>query len=177
MVISGMSRAQRRQLEQTVNEAMRNQVVVAVLLNQAIAARAGLNPVDVQCLNLLTLHGPMTPSRLAEAMAITKGGAITAMIDRLERGGYVARSRESQDRRQVLITPVHGEPLQRLMALFEPIGTQTELLMRDYTDEQLRLILEFTQRTNEAVKLATPSDERARSVLGLTTKLVAGSGE
>jgi hypothetical protein len=83
------------------------------------------------------------------------------MVDRLERGGYVARSRESQDRRQVLINPIDGEPLRRLMGLFEPIGKETEQLMRDYTDAQLELILEFTERTNAAVTLSTPSDEPA----------------
>ncbi|MGH3853273.1 MAG: hypothetical protein ACRDR6_07180 [Pseudonocardiaceae bacterium] len=76
-----MSTVRRTGLTETVNQTMRIQVLRSVLLNQAIAARAGINPTDLQCLNLLTLEGPMTPSRLAEAMAMTKGGAITAMVD------------------------------------------------------------------------------------------------
>ncbi|MGH3828085.1 MAG: MarR family transcriptional regulator [Pseudonocardiaceae bacterium] len=71
-------------------------------------------------MNLLTLEGPMTPSRLAEAM--TKGGAITAMVDRLANAGYLRRIRDVQDWRQVLDEIIWAEPPHRLMAYDEPVG-------------------------------------------------------
>jgi DNA-binding MarR family transcriptional regulator len=146
-----MSNAGRAELEEAVARAMRIQVVRAVLLNQAIAARAGINATDLQCLNLLTLDGPMTPSRLAGALAMTKGGAITAMIDRLERGGYLRRTRDTADRRQVLLEIVPGEPLRRLTGYFEAAGQALAEILAGYSDEQLQLIAEITTRTNDAI--------------------------
>ncbi|MEO7194721.1 MAG: MarR family transcriptional regulator [Pseudonocardiaceae bacterium] len=138
----------RADLAKTVNQAMRIQVLRSVLLNQVIAAQAGINPTDLQCLNLLTLEGPMTPSRLAEAMAMTKGGAITAMVDRLEKAGYLRRVRDVRDRRQVLVEIIWEEPLHRLMAYYEPVGDALAGVLADYTDEELDLITEFTARGN-----------------------------
>jgi DNA-binding MarR family transcriptional regulator len=151
-----MSNSRRDELEDEVNRAMRIQVMRAVLLTQAIAAQSGANPADVQALNLLTLQGPMTPSRLAEAMAMTKGGAITAMVDRLEKAGYVRRTRDPADRRQVLVEPVLGAPLRRLMARFDPVGRALAGVLEQYTDEQLELIFEFTERTNDAIRRLWP---------------------
>lgn len=147
-----MSNDRRAALEDDVNRAVRIQVMRSVMLNQAIAARAGVNAADLQCLNLLTLEGPMTPSRLAEAMTLTKGGAITAMIDRLEQAGYVRRTRDPGDRRQVLVEAVEATPLRQLAARFDPAGQALAGLLTSYTDEQLELILEFTVRSNEAIR-------------------------
>lgn len=122
-----------------------------MLLNQAIAAQAGINPTDLQCLTLLTLEGPMTPSRLAEAMVMTKGGAITAMVDRLEKAGYLRRIRGVRDRRQVLVEIVWAEPLHRLMAYYEPVGDALADVLADYADEELDLIVEFTARNNNVL--------------------------
>jgi DNA-binding MarR family transcriptional regulator len=146
-----MSKARRAELEETVTRAMRIQVVRAVVLNQTIAARAGINASDLQGLNLLTLDGPMTASRLADALAITKGGAITAMIDRLERGGYLRRTRDTADRRQVLLELVPGEPLRQLTGYFAPAGQALADILADYGDEQLQLIAEVTTRTNDTI--------------------------
>lgn len=146
-----MSTTQRAELEDKAIRAMRIQVMCTVLLSQGIAAQAGANPADVQALNLLTLYGPMTPSRLAEAMALTKGGAITAMVDRLEKAGYVRRARDPADRRKVLVEPVFGAPLRRLMARFDPVGQAMARVLQRYSDEEVRLILEFTERSNDAI--------------------------
>ncbi|MGH3429051.1 MAG: MarR family winged helix-turn-helix transcriptional regulator [Mycobacteriales bacterium] len=141
----------RERLETTLHEAMRIQTMRTVLFTQAIASRLGMNPIDLQCLNLLVLHGPVTPSRLAEAMSMTKGGAITAVIDRLEKAGYLQRRRDTQDRRQVLLYASEGEPMQRLLVHFTPIGEAVTALLADYTDDQLRLITEFITGANDVV--------------------------
>ncbi|HEY5854531.1 MAG TPA: MarR family transcriptional regulator [Aldersonia sp.] len=52
---------------------------------------------------MLSLDGSQTPGRLAERIGITRGGAVTAMIDRLERAGFVRRRRDTGDRRRVLV--------------------------------------------------------------------------
>jgi len=60
------------------------------LLNHQVGARAGLNDADLDCLDLVARHGPLSPSALAQRAALHPA-TITGILDRLERGGWVAR--------------------------------------------------------------------------------------
>jgi DNA-binding MarR family transcriptional regulator len=71
-------------------------------LRQAAAGNLGINATDLDTLLLLDEHGAMTAGRLAEALAITTG-AVTGLVDRLARAGWVERARHEADRRQVLV--------------------------------------------------------------------------
>src|SRR5688572_10569835 len=71
-------------------------------LRLAAAERLGVGPSDFDALLLIDATGPLTAGRIAEAMALTTG-AVTGLIDRLERAGWVLRTRHEADRRQVLI--------------------------------------------------------------------------
>src|SRR5678816_4323004 len=71
-------------------------------LRVAAAERLGVGATDFDVLVLLDTTGPLAAGRIAEAMAITTG-AVTGLIDRLERAGFVQRTRHETDRRQVLI--------------------------------------------------------------------------
>jgi DNA-binding MarR family transcriptional regulator len=88
---------------------------LTVRLFQSVAARAGLGVVDAQCAVLLGLDGPRTPGQLARAVGVSTGGAITAVIDRLEAAGLARRTQDPGDRRRVLVEPVPGA-LDRLAA-------------------------------------------------------------
>lgn len=71
------------------------------------AERLGVGASDLDALVLLDTAGPIAAGRIAEALAITTG-AVTGLIDRLERAGYVQRTRHETDRRQVLIELAPG---------------------------------------------------------------------
>lgn len=71
-------------------------------LRLAIAERLGVSASDFDALLLIDTAGPLTAGRIAVAMAVTTG-AVTGLIDRLERAGWVQRTRHEADRRQVLI--------------------------------------------------------------------------
>ncbi|MGH3501936.1 MAG: MarR family winged helix-turn-helix transcriptional regulator [Nocardioidaceae bacterium] len=146
-----MSNRGRAALEEDLRQAMRVQVTAAVLMNQAIAAKVALNPVDLQALNLLSLRGPSSPKDLAEAMAMSRGGAVTAVIDRLEKSGYVRRTRESDDRRQVLVELIRGEQMHRIVELFDPLGEVLADAAAHYSDTQVGLIADFMHRSNAAL--------------------------
>jgi DNA-binding MarR family transcriptional regulator len=120
-----------------------------VLLHNAIASKSGINVTDMQCINLLQLRGPMTPGQLADAMFLTTGGAITAVIDRLEKAGLVQRRRDAADRRRVIVEATATGATQELGERFEPVAERYEELLATYTDEQLRLILDYLTRTND----------------------------
>src|SRR5687767_15738873 len=95
---------------------------LSALLSATIAARAGITPTDLESLDLLRRLGPMTAGRLAELTGLTTG-AITGMIDRLERRGYARREADPSDRRRVI---VHAD--------LERAGQDLEALYVDLSD-------------------------------------------
>ncbi len=127
------------------------QVLRTVTNMQLIASRAGINVTDMQCLGLLTLEGSMTPSQIAQTMGISKGGAVTAMIDRLERGGYLRRARDPHDRRKVLVElVVGGTPFQSLAELFRPVEAAFTGVLEGYTEKEIELLIGYLQRNNDS---------------------------
>src|SRR5215472_7412728 len=113
------------------------------LVHSLLAAEAlGLAPTDLMGMCLLQLHGPATPGWLAEMTGLSTG-AVTGLIDRLERGGYVTRAQDPQDRRRVIVAP----DLKRFAADIErhapaPAPVTLEFL-RGYRAPQLRTVARF----------------------------------
>jgi DNA-binding MarR family transcriptional regulator len=140
----------REQMAIELQQAMQRNTMWTVLLHHTVAGKAGINVTDLQCLNLLSLDGPMTPGQLAQAMGLTTGGAITAVVDRLEKAGYVLRSRDPDDRRKVIIEPVRDK-VAALGAYFGPIGRSVSERFAAYSDEQLEFLLDFARGNNQAM--------------------------
>jgi len=128
--------------EQELQEKVRRHAIWAVTLHNAGAAKAGLNASDAQALNLLQVQGMMTPGRLAEAMSLTTGGSITALIDRLEKAGLVRRVRDAADRRRVLVEPVR-EKVEALLEQFAPIAGNAWKRLPGYTEEERQVLIRF----------------------------------
>jgi DNA-binding MarR family transcriptional regulator len=120
-------------------------------LSQAVADHVGLHPTDVEALDLLRRFGPLSAGRLAELTGLSTGGAVTKLIDRLERAGYVQREPDPADRRRVL---VHAH-VERAEADLGPLFTELESAIRDlsagYGDMELTAILDFSVRANNLV--------------------------
>ena len=108
----------------------------------------GINRTDARCLDILEQDGSMSAGALAQESRLTTG-AITAVIDRLERAGYARRVPDPADRRRVLVeaTAKAYEIAKELMV--EPMIAMWRPLRERYTDEQLRLFLEFTRSGRE----------------------------
>src|ERR1700710_739713 len=73
-----------------------------LLLQHIIAEDMGLHVTDAECIDFLQEMGPSTAGDLAKATRLTTG-AITSVIDRLEKAGFVKRERDLLDRRKVII--------------------------------------------------------------------------
>ena len=118
----------------------------AVLFQDAVAKRAGLNSTDPQLTSLLMLFGPATPGELAERSGLTAGGAITAAIDRMEQAGIVVRSRDPHDRRRVILTVNLDAVLSRVGAVYGAVGQRWAAYLNTLTEEQIAFADElFTQ--------------------------------
>jgi DNA-binding MarR family transcriptional regulator len=150
MEVEAMPAPDRAKLVAELSHQARVSTMWTVLLHHAIASRSGINVTDMQCINLLQLRGPMTPGQLADAMFLTTGGAITAVIDRLEKAGMVRRHRDQEDRRRVIVEAAEEGPIAELGRRFQPVAELYEKALDGYTDEQLALLVEYTTRNNEA---------------------------
>src|SRR3954464_15491067 len=87
--------------------------------DQAVADHVGMNRTDMRCLDLIDQAGGMTAGELARAAGLTTG-AVTAVIDRLEKAGMARRVPDPSDRRRVRleVTPQLWERTGPLMMPF-----------------------------------------------------------
>src|ERR1043166_5003014 len=83
---------------------LRHFVVEVIVSNFEATEEVGLNSTDFASLCLLLLHGPAPAGRLAALTGLTTG-AVTGLVDRLERAGFVRRELDPADRRKVIIVP------------------------------------------------------------------------
>ena len=121
----------------------------AVLLQDTVARTVGLSPADLQCANLLLLYGPMTPGELAALAGITVGGAVTGVVDRLERAGVARRSRGTTDRRRVVVTADAGALWRRVGPSYGRVAQHWNAFLDTLSDEQLEFADTVLRRASE----------------------------
>jgi DNA-binding MarR family transcriptional regulator len=138
---------------QELEEAMRRVSAQGVLFGQAVANVAGLSGSDLDCMDFLNLEGRMTAGRLAELTGLTTG-AITGVIDRLEKAGLVRRERDEIDRRKVYIMTV-PENAARIGRLYVPMQQAMHKVWSAYTEAELLLLLRFAREGYRASLEAT----------------------
>ncbi|MGC5169821.1 MarR family winged helix-turn-helix transcriptional regulator [Microbacterium sp. DT81.1] len=130
-------------------DVMRDFMARAVLFQDAVARYGGINSTDMQAVGLLMSEGPATPGELAERTGMTAGGAITAVIDRLERAGYVTRQRDGADRRRVIVTAVPETVLAKVGPIYGRIAARWADYLETLSDEQLQFAEELFTRATE----------------------------
>ena len=120
---------------------------VSVFLHQAIASKLGLNVTDTRCFELLSRYADrtLTAGDLARATRLTTG-AVTGILDRLERAGLVERFRDPADRRKVFLRPL-PQALQRFGRLYKGLGSAMMKLASSYPTRDLQLIHDYMERT------------------------------
>jgi len=101
----------------------------------------GVNRNDARCLDVLQEREPMTAGALAEELGLTTG-AITTLLDRLERVGFVRRTRDVEDRRrvQVELTPLARE---RISELYGPMAELGREWFEPHSDQDIEMLTEF----------------------------------
>ena len=145
------SGAERQQLESDFLLAMRRAGSIMQLLGQVSAERIGINVTDLNCLNIVALTGPMTAGDLARATGLTTA-SITGVLDRLEKGGFIRRERDPKDRRRVIVNLKAGPGLREIAPTFGPLVKAWRATAADYSDEELRLLLEFQRKLVDIVR-------------------------
>jgi DNA-binding MarR family transcriptional regulator len=96
-------------------------------------------------MDVISRLGPMTAGELAERVGLTPG-AITAVLDRLERGHWIRRMHDTVDRRRVMVQ-IGQTQHARMEPIFARLRSSTRQVLARYSAEQLDLIADFLRRT------------------------------
>jgi len=126
-----------------------------VLFHAAIADRLGVSATDVKCYSILRQSGPITAGQLAERTGLTTG-AITGVIDRLERVELVRRVRAPHDRRSIVLELVlNAEREREIGALYEPLGRAISGLVAQYSAPERATMLDFLTKASAVLEAET----------------------
>lgn len=121
-----------------------------VLFHATVAERLGIHRTDHKAMSLLERAGPLTAGEIAERTGLATP-SVTALVDRLEKRGFVRRVRDPRDRRRVIVEPV-AEGVARFSPFFESSGRSLAALYAGYTAEELAVILDFLTRSTQRLR-------------------------
>jgi DNA-binding MarR family transcriptional regulator len=160
-------------LIQAIIEQVRRGSTRSVLLHAVIAERLGLNPSDHKCADLLLSEsGVSTPGRMAELTGLSTG-AITGVLDRLERAGFVAREPDPHDRRRTLVR-ITPERMPDMRHLFAPLRQGMTRLCAKYSTDELSLLSRFLGEMDELA--AEVAEDVRKQTAALSAKKRARAG-
>ena len=140
--IQKTAKARQEALQQMVN-LVRLQQIASDKMDDAFCRMAGINLTDGRCLDLLDVHDGLTAGELAEAASLSPG-AVTTVLDRLERMGLVTRIRDEADRRRVLVelTPKARELAFRV---YGPVAAYAREYIERLSDDEIDAISRFLE--------------------------------
>ncbi|WP_020391266.1 MarR family winged helix-turn-helix transcriptional regulator [Kribbella catacumbae] len=145
----------RRRLANEIKDSLRELSNQLSLLNHQVGARLELKDADLDCLDLISRHGPMSPSAVARRAGLHPA-TMTGILDRLQRGGWITRERDpdATDRRAVTVRALRDRSAE-VFQLYGGMNTKMDELLAGYTGADLELLVDFLQRTTAAGQTAT----------------------
>ena len=134
---------------QAINQKFREISTETIMFHQAIADVLGLHITDHKVLDFIYRYGPMPAGRLSELTSLTTG-AVTGIIDRLEKAGYVRRVDDPKDRRRTIIELTRNKKLQRkLEDIFTPLSMRMHKVLSSYSDNELAFLFNVLTKSLE----------------------------
>ena len=137
----GSQGADRHDLQEALVREMPWYISSSVRFQMAVADQLGMPVADVHAVGALLEVGPTGVRQLAELMGMTSG-AVTRLVDRLERDGFVRRDPDSTDRRKVVLRVV-PERIEVISQYYESMGQRWREAVDGYSDAELQFLLEF----------------------------------
>jgi DNA-binding MarR family transcriptional regulator len=142
--------------DQAAGELLGREFTTAIVVfHEAVGRLLGLSAVERKCVDVLQRLGPVTAGTIGEHTGLTTG-AVTGLMDRLEKAGYVRRARDPHDRRKVVVQLVPNEQMNALLATaFGPLTDDMTKLAARYSDAELRAIADWIRGTTEVLIAST----------------------
>ena len=152
--------SKREEIIQAIIEKRREMSTETIMFHQGVADQLGLHITDHKCLDLIRQYGAMPAGRLAELTGLTTG-AVTGIIDRLEKAGYVRRANDPKDRRRIIVEPTQNKRWERkIEAIFIPFHERMHKLLSLYSESELAFLLDVLTKT---VELTREESKKLRS--------------
>ena len=151
-----------RQVTGDLRDALRAFQRALDAFDEAVANRLHINRTDLRCLDMLNDRGRLSAGDLARGCNLTSG-AMSLVLDRLERGAFVRREHDSVDRRRVFVE-LEPEADQRAWALHEPMVRDARATFQAFRPGELRTVVKFLRaahdlydRHSEQLRITSPS--------------------
>jgi DNA-binding MarR family transcriptional regulator len=142
-----------RRATNVIKDSLRELRVQLALLNHQVGSRVELKDVDIDCLDLLSHHGPQSPSALARRAGLHPA-TMTGILDRLERGGWIARDRDPSDRRAVVVRVLPDRNAE-MYRQYATMNASMDEICAGYQPAELDVIADFLRRATDAGRHAT----------------------
>lgn len=153
--ISKMSKERQQALLQMVR-LTRLQQIASDKMDDAFSRVTGINLTDGRCIDLLDVHDGLTAGELAEAASLSPG-AVTTVLDRLERMELVTRTRDEADRRRVLVE-VTPKARELAFEIYGPVAAYARDYIEQLSDDDIQTISRFLEMAIEV------NERRAREL-------------
>lgn len=142
--------------DQAAGELLGREFTTAIVMfHEAVGRLLGLSAVERKCVDVLRRLGPVTAGTIGEHTGLTTG-AVTGLMDRLEKAGYVRRARDPHDRRKVVAELLPNEQMEALLATaFDPLTDDMTKIAARYSDAELRAIADWICRTTDVLVAST----------------------
>jgi DNA-binding MarR family transcriptional regulator len=124
---------------------------VQIMFLEAVADKIGLNITDMRCLNFIHRSDKTISAKDLVRITGLTTGAITGVIDRLEKSGFIRRGGDSADRRLVIITPV-PEKRAEVEMLFNSINRRRHRMVSSMNDRELTIAKDFMEKNMAVLK-------------------------
>lgn len=139
----------REEFIEAISDKFREMSTETIMFHQAVADELGLHITDHKCLDFIHRSGAMPAGRLAELTGLTTG-AVTGIIDRLEKAGYVRRVDDPTDRRRTIVEPTRNKKLEKkIEVIFMPLHEKMYKLLSSYSDSELAFLLDAVTKSIE----------------------------
>lgn len=143
--------AEKKMLLAEISDLGRKFSDVTIQFHHQVAESVGLSGADHKYLNVLLEHGEMTAGQMAELTDLTTG-AITGVLDRLEKQGLVSREKDPTDRRKVIVKPNHGVSMQKLGPVFQSLSDKLLALNEKYSPAEREVIRSYMKETIQVME-------------------------
>ena len=141
--------AWRDQRLQELERMMRQASGLGVVFSAVVADRLGISSRDLECLDVIVMKGQVTAGELATATGLTTG-AMTGLIDRLEKAGFARRERDDRDRRKVFVRALPRVQTD-IMPLYASLQARMQRLMAELSDKDIERLLTFYSAAREVL--------------------------
>jgi DNA-binding MarR family transcriptional regulator len=137
-----MSKKQADNIVQQFRIASRQYSDASIFMHEAIARKAGLTGSDHKYLGLILQHKELTAGDLSKLTGLTTG-AVTGLIDRLEKKKLLKRQFTKDDRRKVIIVPNEDNIMKLLQPLFLELQQKTSDLIASFSVTEIQAIQRY----------------------------------